>query len=400
MSTEIEHLPSKLLIVDDLAENLQALEAIIRGENRLIYQASSGEAALSLMLEHEFALAILDVQMPGMDGFELAELMRGTAKTRHIPIVFVTAAASELNFAFRGYETGAVDFLYKPLEVNAVKSKVNVFVDLHQQRLETQRQVAALEYSRKQQEALLKQLQVTQDELQQSIAMRDSFMSMVAHELRTPLNTLFLDVQLRTLQLERGNLAAFGQQELVRMVERDRRQMKSMIRLIDDMLDLTRINSGKLSIRPVQLNLAELLERLVSDLMPQAQAAGYIINLSIQDRVAGEWDAFRLEQIIVNLLTNAMRYGNSQPIDISLHQDRDHAIIAVRDRGVGISEQDQQRIFLAFERCEGNQVSSGLGLGLYIAGQLAEAHYGRISVDSAPGEGSTFTLTLPLRITE
>ena len=139
---------SKVLIVDDLPENLRALEAVIRDGQRLVFQAASGEEALSLMLEHEFALAILDVQMPGMDGFELAELMRGTERTRHIPIVFVSAAGRELNYAFKGYEQGAVDFLYKPLDPDAVRSKVQVFVTLDQQRREMQRQMAALERSR------------------------------------------------------------------------------------------------------------------------------------------------------------------------------------------------------------------------------------------------------------
>lgn len=388
--------PSKLLIVDDLAENLQALSAIIRGDNRVVYQASSGEEALALMLDHEFALAILDVQMPGMDGFELAKLMRSTVRTRHIPIVFVTAAASEQRFDFRGYESGAVDFLYKPLDVDAVKSKVNVFVALHQQRLETQRQVMALEQSRKEQETLLHQLQQTQEQLEQSILMRDNFMSMVAHELRTPLNTLFLDVQVRTLQLERDNLAAFSKPELLKMTERDRRQIKNMIRLIDDMLDLSRISSDKLSIRPVETDLSELLERLVHDFTPQAQSAGYQLRLDILDRVEGKWDAFRLEQIIVNLLTNAMRYGNGNPITLTLHQQGNTAVVAVRDQGHGISPEDQERIFQAFERGQGNQVKSGLGLGLYIAQQLAEAHAGSIAVQSTLNAGSTFTLSLPL----
>ncbi|MBL8505448.1 hybrid sensor histidine kinase/response regulator [Methylobacillus glycogenes] len=388
--------PSKLLIVDDLAENLQALSAIIRGDNRVVYQASSGEEALALMLDHEFALAILDVQMPGMDGFELAKLMRSTVRTRHIPIVFVTAAASEQRFDFRGYESGAVDFLYKPLDVDAVKSKVNVFVALHQQRLETQRQVLALEQSRKEQETLLHQLQQTQEQLEQSILMRDNFMSMVAHELRTPLNTLFLDVQVRTLQLERDNLAAFSKPELLKMTERDRRQIKNMIRLIDDMLDLSRISSDKLSIRPVETDLSELLERLVHDFTPQAQSAGYQLRLDILDRVEGKWDAFRLEQIIVNLLTNAMRYGNGNPITLTLHQQGNTAVVAVRDQGHGISPEDQERIFQAFERGQGNQVKSGLGLGLYIAQQLAEAHAGSIAVQSTLNAGSTFTLSLPL----
>ena len=157
--------PSKLLIVDDLPQNLRALEALIRGDQRQVIQASSGDEALALLLEHEFALAILDVQMPGMDGFELAELMRSTERTRNIPIVFVSAAGRELNYAFKGYETGAVDFLYKPLDPDAVRGKVNVFVALDQQRRETQRQMAALERSRREQEQLLRELGDTQLEL-------------------------------------------------------------------------------------------------------------------------------------------------------------------------------------------------------------------------------------------
>src|SRR6476469_3743519 len=259
------HDPSKLLIVDDLPENLRALEAVIRDEARQVFQARSGEQALSLMLEHEFALAILDVQMPGMDGFELAELMRGTERTRNIPIVFVSAAGRELNYAFKGYEQGAVDFLHKPLDPDAVRSKVKVFVTLDQQRREMRRQMEALERSRREQETLLRELNKTQEELQHSLRMRDDFMSLVAHELRTPLNTLFLETQLREMQLAKGNQAAFSEENLRKMVARDGRQIQSMIRLINDMVDVTRIRSGKLSIRPAQTELAALLERIVSD---------------------------------------------------------------------------------------------------------------------------------------
>ena len=161
--------PSKILIVDDLPENLQALEALLRHDQRAIYQAGSGEQALALLLEHEFALAILDVQMPGMDGFELAEVMRSTTRTRHIPIVFVSAAGRELDYAFKGYESGAVDFMDKPLAADAVRSKVNVFVALDQQRRETRRQMLALEQSRQEQDVLLRELNQTQQELQRSL---------------------------------------------------------------------------------------------------------------------------------------------------------------------------------------------------------------------------------------
>ncbi len=387
--------PSKLLIVDDLPENLRALDALIRGEERRVFQASGGEEALALMLEHEFALAILDVQMPGMDGFELAELMRGTERTRNIPIVFVSAAGRELNYAFKGYETGAVDFLYKPLDPDAVRSKVNVFVTLDQQRRQMQRQMAALERSRQEQETLLRELNQTQGELQRSLRMRDEFMSLVAHELRTPLNTLFLETQMRSLQLKRGTLASIQPEQFDAMIKRDERQIKAMIRLIDDMLDVSRMRSGQLSIRPAQVELMTLLERVVSDLSLQAAATGCKLSLQEHPPVQGCWDEFRIEQVVVNLLTNALRYGGGQPVEVSVQYAENLVRIHVRDEGKGIAQQDLERIFEPYERGARNGEPKGLGLGLYISRQLAVSHGGELRVTSKPGEGSTFTLSLP-----
>lgn len=380
---------TKLLIVDDRPENLLALSKIIEQHDRIIFQASSGEQALSLLLEHDFALAILDVMMPDMDGFELAELMRGTERTRNVPIVFVSAAGRELNYAFKGYETGAVDFLHKPLDIAAVKSKVSVFVAMAQQRDEVKLQVEALERSRR-------ELRATQAELEHAVRMRDDFMSLVAHELRTPLNTLFLEAQMRGIQLDKGNMAAFSAEQLRKMVARDGRQIQSMIRLINDMVDVTRIRSGKLSIRPADTELSSLLARIVSDLSHRTEEAGATIELHTPDPVTGVWDEFRIEQVIINLLTNALRYGGSEPIRVSLTRGDQHAEIEVRDQGVGISEQDQVRIFSPFERAGTKDVLEGLGLGLYIARQLAESHGGTLSVESAPNEGAAFRLLLPL----
>ena len=388
-----------VLIVDDLPDNLLALEAVIRLEGRTVFQASSGEEALALLLSHEFALAILDVQMPGMNGFELAELMRGTEKTRHIPIVFVTAAGKESNFAFKGYESGAVDFLYKPLDVQAVQSKVKVFVELYRQRLETRRQVGALEKSRKEQQTLLVDLQTTQMALEKALKLRDEFMSVVAHELRTPLNTLFMDVKMRTMLLERGKVAVFDAAYLEKMVARDQRQVQSMVRLIDDMLDVTRIRSNRLSIRPGQVNLPALLGRVVGNLSHQAQASGSAITLHADQPVTGSWDEFRIEQVVTNLLTNALRYGNGKPVEISQVLLGKSVAIHVRDQGKGIPAQDQQRIFDPFERAVGQDDSTtGLGLGLYITRQLVEAHGGTISVQSREDEGAQFSVMLPLAV--
>ncbi|MYM29085.1 response regulator [Duganella sp. CY15W] len=382
--------PTKLLIVDDLPENLQALEALLRGEGREIHQAGSGEEALALLLQHDFALAILDVQMPGMDGFELAELMRGTEKTRQIPIVFVTAAGKELNYSFKGYEAGAVDVLYKPLDARAVKGKVQVFVALYEQREAMRRQLEALESARQRQEA-------TQAQLKHALVMRDEFMSMVSHEMRTPLNTLYLETQLRKMQLERGNMAAFGPDQLQRMVARDDRQIQSIIRLIDDMLDVSRIRSGKLSLRPGWVELSGLLRRVVHDLTPQANTAGTSITLDAATPVSGWWDEFRIEQIVVNLLTNALRYGCQQPVHVSLTVEQDSARVDVRDCGPGIAPENQQKIFEPYERGVGSEAPAGLGLGLYISRQLAEVHEGSLTLHSKPGEGSVFSLTLPRR---
>jgi signal transduction histidine kinase len=388
---------TKLLIVDDLPENLLALEALIKRQDLIVYKALSADEALSLLLQHEFALAILDVQMPGMNGFELAELMRGTEKTKSIPIVFVSAAGRDLNYAFKGYESGAVDFLHKPLDVHAVKSKVNVFVDLYRQSKAMKQQVAALEQSRREQGALLEQLQNTQKELKQAVRMRDDFMSIVAHEVRTPLNGLILETQLRKMHLARDNAAAFTLDKMHAMVERDERQIKSLIRLIEDMLDVSRIRTGKLSIRPTRFDLVQLVHNLLQNFAPQVEAAQASVSLIADQPVMGDWDEFRIEQVICNLLTNALRYGAKSAIDVRVYNHHGQARVEVQDRGIGIGEENQQRIFQQFERVSTRAVVAGLGLGLFISQQIVAAHGGSITVESRIGEGALFRVCLPLQ---
>lgn len=392
----LRNIQAKLLIVDDLPENLLALGALIAGEDRVVYQALSADEALSLLLQHEFALAILDVQMPGMNGFELAELMRGTEKTKNIPIVFVSAAGREMNYAFKGYESGAVDFLHKPLDTHAVKSKVNVFVDLYRQRKAMKLQVEALERSRLEQQALLERLQATQGELEQAVRMRDDFMSIVAHEVRTPLNGLILETQLRKMHLARGNTAAFTQDKMQAMVERDERQIKSLIRLIEDMLDVSRIRTGKLSIRPTRVDLAALVGNVLQNFASQVEAAESSVTLVAEQPVLGSWDEFRIEQVVSNLLTNALRYGGKSPVEVKVYSQDGQARLEVRDSGIGISEENQKRIFQQFERVSAKSVVAGLGLGLFISEQIVAAHGGTISVESKIDQGALFRVCLPL----
>jgi signal transduction histidine kinase len=364
-----------VLLVDDLQENLVALEALIRQPGRRIHAARSGEQALSLMLEHPFALAILDVQMPSMNGFELAELMRGTERTRSIPIVFVSAGGRELNYAFRGYESGAVDFLYKPLDPHAVRSKVSVFVDLFRQRQE---------------------LQEAKAQLQRAVSMRDDFMSMIAHELRNPLNSVYLQAQLRRRMLAAPRPP--DTQTMLKMVERDERQIRSMVRLLDDMLDVSRARTGKLAIVPAPYDLVASTTAVVEAIEEQANAAGVTVTLAAPDTLPMVGDEFRIEQVITNLMTNALRYGQRKPVAVTVgvRETDPEAFVSVRDQGMGVKPEDQERIFEQFERTEGTAQIAGLGLGLYIARQIAQAHQGRLEIRSSPGEGAEFILSLPL----
>jgi signal transduction histidine kinase len=375
----LSEIKAKLLIVDDLPENLLALEALIKREDRQVFKALSADEALSLLLEHEFAMAILDVQMPGMNGFELAEMMRGTEKTKNIPIVFVSAAGRELNYAFKGYESGAVDFLHKPLERKALKQ-----------------QLEALERARQEQEALLTQLQSTQNELEHAVRMRDDFMSIVSHEVRTPLNGLILETQLRQLHLAKDNASAFTMDKLKAMVDRDERQIQSLIRLIEDMLDVSRIRTGKLSIRTSAFDLAELVVNLVESYSAQIAAADCVVTLHASEPVIGVWDEFRIEQVVANLLTNALRYGAHKPIHVKVYAHGDEARVDVVDNGIGISAENQKRIFQQFERVSAKHAVAGLGLGLFISEQIVAAHAGSISVESEEGQGSLFRVSLPL----
>ena len=356
------------LLVDDLEENLLALSALLRRDGLDILTARSGADALELLLVHDVALAFIDVQMPDMDGFELAELMRGSERTRRIPIIFVTAASHEPSRAFMGYNAGAVDFLYKPLDPVILESKANVFFELHQQK------------------------QMLADELRQrseTLRLNEMFTAVLGHDLRNPLHAILTAAFLMQQRSEDQDVRAFAQRILT--------SGKRMTRMIEDMLDLTRARlAGGIPLNRTQADLAAVVDRVVQEFRTAHPAR--TIDVAIDGDVTGEWDADRLQQIASNLIGNALQHGDKDSavtVELMGHSP-DSIALSVANPGV-IPPDVLPCIFDPFRSGQRGHVD-GLGLGLYIAQQIAVAHDGDIAVESTPAAGTVFTVTLPRRI--
>jgi PAS domain S-box-containing protein len=237
------------------------------------------------------------------------------------------------------------------------------------------------------------------DKLTEAVRTRDEFLSIASHELRTPLTPLKLQVQNFINNIRKKTIQTMPEDRLQRMGDTCERALTRLTSLIDNLLDVSRINSGKFSLNLEDVNLAELSSDILDRYKLEIKSSGSLVSLTIKDAVIGYFDRIRIEQIFLNLLTNAMRYGNKKPIEIEISKERAHAKIVFQDNGMGISSKDFDRIFERFERVSDNMDSGGLGLGLFITRQIVEAHGGTITVESKEGEGSKFTVLLPLEKT-
>ncbi len=233
-------------------------------------------------------------------------------------------------------------------------------------------------------------------QLRQAIEARDDFLSVASHELKTPLTSLKLQVQLRKRLLLRSLDDAFQPEKLREMFESDSRQIERLNRLIDDMLDVAQINTGKLSLICEPFDLKELVLDACAQLRGAFESAGRTLNVIALESVKGKWDRFRIEQVLTHLMTNAMKYGSGKPVQIRLMHEAEKASIQVQDHGIGIAPKDHARIFNRFERVASGTGPGGLGLGLFISRQIVEAHGGTLQVASEEGMGSTFEISLPL----
>jgi signal transduction histidine kinase len=221
-----------------------------------------------------------------------------------------------------------------------------------------------------------------QNRLEEAVRARDTFLSIAAHELRTPLTSLLIQTQSRRRQLQKGNLDAFHPDRLARMFENDERSLNRLARLVDDMLDISRIQTGKLQIQREEADLCRLVHDVVERMAQHVESTGSCIEQCACEPVWGHWDRYRVEQVCMNLITNAARYGLGKPIRIWVEADATTASIHVQDQGRGIAKADQRRIFEQFERAISANEVSGLGLGLYIVKQIVEAHGGTVEVES------------------
>jgi signal transduction histidine kinase len=353
--------PINVLLVDDAPENLVALEALLRREGVRLLPARSGAEALELLLVHEVALALIDVQMPEMDGFELAELMRGAERTKHVPIIFVTAGARDPKRVFKGYDTGAVDFLFKPIDPHILKSKVDVFLELADQR----RQVAEV------------------------LRLHEMFVAILGHDLRNPLGAMVAGADLLASQLsDERHLST-----LHRMTSAGRR----MTAMIEQLLDLTRARLGGgfgFACVRTRVDVRELVQRVLDELRASNPEREIVFESASDCSASG--DPERLLQLFSNLVANALTHGlPGTRIMVSATGGSRDIVVAVRNQGV-IPPERVSTLYTPFQgKSKDAKRSTGLGLGLFISQQIAKAHGGDITVESSAAAGTIITVRLP-----
>jgi len=357
----------KCLLVDDLEENLLALAALLQRQDVEILTARSGSEALELLLVHDVALAFLDVQMPEMDGFELAELMRGSERTRQIPIIFVTAGARDQHRLFKGYESGAVDFLFKPIEPHILQNKADVFFQLHRHKQQLARELR---------------------EKTETLRLNEMLTAVLSHDLRSPLNAVLTSAVL----IQRRSTEQPVRETAARILSSSKR----MSRMIEDMLDMARARlAGGIPLKREPADLGALIDRVVGEI--QATYPDRRIEVTQSGNLHGNWDGERLAQVASNLLGNALQHGDeAAPVRVSVDgSPADSVLITVENSGT-IPQSLLPELFDPFrgaQRQTGR--TEGLGLGLYIVHQIVTAHGGTVDVESGNDNRTYFRVRIP-----
>jgi signal transduction histidine kinase len=399
-----------ILVVDDNAANLLAMEAALEALGGRVVRGQSGAEALRLLLDHDFALILLDVQMPSLGGFETARLIRERRRSRHTPIIFVTAYGREENDVLAAYKLGAVDFLFKPVVTEILQSKAGVFVELQRRTAQLTRQAEQLrEHERREHELTLAEerrrwdeeaLRRQMEELAEVDRRKDEFLAVLGHELRNPLSAIILSCELLKRKL---SSALDIDQAVLHTRDRIDRQAQYLRRLVDDLLDVARINSGKIELKKVTTSIQEVVEQAVVTSLPAIEERGHQLTVEVPPEPVTLWaDPVRLIQVVANLLNNAARYTDDHgviEIKCVLGDNQGWVELRVTDNGRGIGAELLPRVFDTFVQAKAHAAGPGLGLGLSIVKRLVAMHQGTVAVTSAGvGCGSSFTIRLPLAV--
>lgn len=402
VETELDVDKAKILLVDDQPENLFSAEAVLERLGQEVVKAQSGREALRRLLEDDFAVILLDVMMPGMDGFETASLIRSRERSRYTPIIFVTALGKSEEHQFRGYDAGAVDYLTKPIIPEVLRSKVSVFVELSKKSAMLKKQADILHAKNAELEETVARLRAAEDEIrllnlnlekrvrELSAANKelDAFSYTVSHDLRAPL--IRMDGFTRAL-LEQygGKLDEQGQVYL----DRVRSASQRMCQLVDDLLDFSRVSRAELRFDDVDLS--DMVRGIVTDL--RSRVPERTVECVIEDGVTAIGDSGLLRVALVNLFENAWKFTRKQPqarIEFGRTVQNGIAAFFVRDNGAGFDPVYSHKLFTPFDRLHSAADFEGTGIGLATVDRIIRRHGGRIWGEGEVQHGAAFYFTL------
>lgn len=372
---------ARILVVDDVPRNLTAMQAVLEPLGQELVLVQSGDEALRQLLHGDFALILMDVQMPGLNGLETAHIIRSRERTRHIPIIFITALSREAAYVTRGYAEGGVDYLMKPVDPDILRAKAKVFVELYLRGEQIKEQAIELAVRRQRQE-----------ELERASELEQRLLAIVGHDVRNPLTAILTATK---LELSRGTASP----EQARTFQRIARAGERINTIVGLLVDFTRVSLG--GGIPVSLEPGELRE-VCTGVLDEFRTIHprRTFQLHVPDRpIEGCWDANRLAQVVTNLVDNAVKYGAADaPIEVTVDAEEapGPATIRVRNQGDPIPPERAASLFEPFRRgTEGDRHHAiSLGLGLYIADEIVRAHHGMLSVHS-DAHATEFTIQLP-----
>jgi signal transduction histidine kinase len=384
----------KILLIDDISDNLISLEKLLKELEVEIFKASSGKEGVLLAKSNDFALILLDVHMPGIDGFKTAELIRYFGNSRYSPIIFLTGTAFEEHQIFKGYEVGAVDYIVKPVNSYILKSKVKIFLEIYNQKILISEQRQKIEESLNIQQKISSDLKIAQEKAQEANNSKSIFLANMSHEIRTPMNAIIgsgkilLDMKSNTDE----------QKKYLNIINTSG---DNLLAIINDILDLSKIEAGKIDLNQEYITIKDIFNDVQNILYPTSFSKGiqFVCEKADSSFPVIKADSVRLKQILFNLGNNAIKFTHQGmvSISVSIEQETDTHVrlcFIVKDTGIGIPQDKIDQLFQPFSQVS-KQKAGGTGLGLAISKKLTELMGGTIHVESEEGIGSKFWFIIP-----